>query len=158
MILNRYWDDTPTPRPEAYRQEIELTEEAEPLGVIPEELYTHIRAACESGWDFSSRWFKDQQSMATIDSANIVPVDLNCLLYRLETTLHDSALHMGEYKMAYDEYDWLIKDRQKAIQQIFWNEETGFFHDYDAVAKQQTAAITLAGVFPLFFKLATPEQ
>ncbi|MVM40532.1 alpha,alpha-trehalase TreF [Spirosoma sp. HMF3257] len=158
MILNRYWDDTPTPRPEAYRQEIELTEEAEPLGVVPEELYTHIRAACESGWDFSSRWFKDQQSMATIDSANIVPVDLNCLLYRLETTLHDSALHMGEYKMAYDEYDWLIKDRQKAIQQIFWNEETGFFHDYDAVAKQQTAAITLAGVFPLFFKLATPEQ
>ncbi|GAB2604215.1 alpha,alpha-trehalase TreF [Spirosoma areae] len=158
QILNRYWDNTPTPRPEAYRQEIELTEETEPLGIVPEELYNHIRAACESGWDFSSRWFTDQQTMTSIHTADIVPVDLNCLLYRLETTLHDAALYGGEYKMAYDDYDWLIKDRLKAIQQTFWNEETGFFHDYDAVAGRQTDALTLAGAFPLFFRLATPEQ
>ncbi|MVM35106.1 alpha,alpha-trehalase TreF [Spirosoma sp. HMF4905] len=157
-ILNRYWDNTPTPRPEAYRQEIELTEEAQPLGVVAEELYTHIRAACESGWDFSSRWFKDQKAMTTIDSANIVSIDLNCLLYWLEVTLHDTALRTGNHKLAYDEYDWLIKDRKKAIQQTFWNEETGFFHDYDVVAGRQTEVLTLAGAFPLFFKLATPEQ
>ncbi|MFD2935984.1 alpha,alpha-trehalase TreA [Spirosoma flavum] len=157
-VLNRYWDDTPAPRPEAYRQEIELTEETESLGVMPEELYNHIRAACESGWDFSSRWFRDQQTMATIHSADIVPVDLNCLLYLLEITLHDAYNQSGLYKMAYDEYDWLIKDREKAIQQTFWNEETGFFHDYDAVAGRQTDTLTLAGVFPLFFNLATPEQ
>ena len=158
LTLNRYWDDTPTPRPEAYRQEIELMEETKPLGVLPEELYNHIRAACESGWDFSSRWFTDQQTMATIHTADIVPVDLNCLLYGLETTLHNAAIYSGEHKMAYDVYDWLIKDREKAIQQTFWNEETGFFHDYDVVAGRQTDALTLAGVFPLFFKLATPEQ
>ncbi len=157
-VLNRYWDNTPTPRPEAYRQEIELNEETELLGVVPEELYNHIRAACESGWDFSSRWFKDQNTMATIHSADIIPVDLNCLLYKLETTLHDAYLHSGSYKMAYDEFDWLIKDREQAIQQKFWNEETGFFHDYNAVAGRQTDTLTLAGVFPLFFRLATAEQ
>jgi alpha,alpha-trehalase len=150
-ILNRYWDDTPTPRPEAYRQEIELTEEAKPLGVIPEELYNHIRAACESGWDFSSRWFRDQQTMALIHTADIIPVDLNCLLHRLETTLH-------EVSMDGIDYNSLSKNREQAIQQIFWNDQTGFFHDYDAVAGRQTEALTLAGVFPLFFKLATPEQ
>jgi alpha,alpha-trehalase len=156
--LNRYWDDTPTPRPEAYRQEVELAEETEPLGVVPDVLYNHIRAACESGWDFSSRWFVDQKTMATIHTANIIPVDLQCLLYSLETTLHDAALYSGDHKMAYDDYDWLIKDREKAIQQTFWNEETGFFYDYDITANQQTSALTLAGVFPLFFKLATPDQ
>ena len=158
QVLNRYWDDTPTPRPEAYRQEIELADEAALLGVVPAILYNHIRAACESGWDFSSRWFQDQKSMATIHTTDIVSVDLNCLLYWLEVTLHDAALRSGEYKMAYDDYDGLIKDREKSIQQTFWNEETGFFHDYDAVASRQTDTLTLAGAFPLFFKIATPEQ
>lgn len=157
-ILNRYWDDTPTPRPEAYRQEIELTEKAEPLGIAPDILYTHIRAACESGWDFSSRWLSDQHTLSQIHTADIVPVDLNCLLYWLEVTLHNIAIQTGAWKTAYDTFDPLIRARQKAIQQVFWNEETGFFHDYDAVSKQQTPSLTLAGVFPLFFKLATPEQ
>ena len=157
-VLNRYWDDTPTPRPEAYRQEVELAEETEPLGVEPEVLYNHIRAACESGWDFSSRWFLDQKTMATIHTSDIVSVDLHCLLYSLETVLHDAALQSGDYKLAYDDYDWLIKDREKAIQEIFWNKETGFFHDYDLVARQPIPTLTLAGVFPLFFKLATPDQ
>ncbi len=146
ITLNRYWDDTPTPRPEAYRQEIELSEEAEPLGVVPEVLYNHIRAACESGWDFSSRWFTDQKTMARIHTADIVPVDLNCLLYGLETTLFKT------------DKDQIIKARQQAVQHTFWNEETGFYHDYDFITGQQTGAITLGGVFPLFFKLATPEQ
>lgn len=156
-VLNRYWDDTPTPRPEAYRQEVELTEVAEPLGVMPEELYTHIRAACESGWDFSSRWFTDQKTMASIRAAEIVPVDLNCLLYSLETTLRDAYNVAGEPDKA-QAFEQLATSRKELIQSIFWNENTHFFHDYDALAHKPTTAITLAGAFPLFFNLATPEQ
>ncbi|GAB3642894.1 alpha,alpha-trehalase TreF [Spirosoma arcticum] len=156
-LLNRYWDDTPTPRPEAYRQEIELTEITDRLGIAPETLYMHIRAACESGWDFSSRWFADQKTMATIHTVDIVPVDLNCLLYQLETTLRDTSARMG----LTDEANWfgtLASIRGQLIQTTFWNEETGFFHDFDAVANQQTPVLTLAAVFPLFFELATPQQ
>ena len=156
-LLNRYWDDTPTPRPEAYRQEIELTEQTDLLGIAPETLYTHIRAACESGWDFSSRWFADAQTMATIHTADMVPIDLNCLLHQLETTLRDTSLANGQT----DETNWFgsrAAFRKQLIQSTFWNDETGFFHDFDAVTNQQTPALTLAGVFPLFFKLATPEQ
>lgn len=155
--LNRYWDDTPTPRPEAYRQEIELTEETHSLGISPETLYTNIRAACESGWDFSSRWFSDQQTMATIHTIDIVPVDLNCLLYQLETTLRDASAQAGMSKEA-NWYSALATVRAQQIQTTFWNDETGFFHDFDAVANQQTPMLTLAGVFPLFVNLATPRQ
>lgn len=156
QLVNRYWDNMPTPRPEAYRQEIELAEQAQQQhqGVVPEELYTHIRAACESGWDFSSRWFEDGHSMTTIRTANIVPVDLNCLLYGLETALHQAATQNRE-KSSFDER---AKARALAIQQTFWNEETGFFHDYDTATRRQTETLTLAGVFPLFFNLATSEQ
>ncbi len=156
-LLNRYWDDTPAPRPEAYRQEIELTEKTDALGIAPEKLYTHIRAACESGWDFSSRWFADQKTMTTIHTADIVPVDLNCLLYQLETTLRDASTQAG----LTDESNWfgtLASIREQLIQTTFWNDATGFFHDFDAVANQQTPVLTLAGVFPLFFNLATPQQ
>ncbi|MBD2705117.1 alpha,alpha-trehalase TreF [Spirosoma sp. BT702] len=156
-VMNRYWDNTPTPRPEAYRQEIELTEEAELLGVIPEELYTHIRAACESGWDFSSRWFGDAKTMASIRAADIVPVELNCLLYFLERTLLRAynVLEMPEKAQLFEQR---ATSRKELIQTVFWNENTLFFHDFDALAQKPTLAVTLAGVFPLFFNLATPEQ
>jgi alpha,alpha-trehalase len=56
IVLNRYWDDYDTPRPEGF---IEDWETAKKSKQSPETIYRHIRAAAESGWDFSSRWFKD---------------------------------------------------------------------------------------------------
>ncbi|ADB42010.1 alpha,alpha-trehalase TreF [Spirosoma linguale] len=154
-VVNRYWDTRPTPRPEAYRQEVELAGDSEPLGIVPTELFTHIRAACESGWDFSSRWFIDQHMMAKIHTTEIVPVDLNCLLYSLETTLEEANQLAGSDT---DKLAGQIDARKQAITTLFWNDITGFFHDYDATRHEPTPALTLAGVFPLFFKLATPEQ
>ncbi len=80
-ILNRYWDDRDTPRDESYREDTEL---ARASGRPAGELYRDIRAAAESGWDFSSRWFADARTMATLVTTDIVPVDLNSLLFGLE--------------------------------------------------------------------------
>jgi NAD(P)-dependent dehydrogenase (short-subunit alcohol dehydrogenase family) len=41
----------------------------------------------ESGWDFSSRWFGDNQNLWTVRTTSIIPVDLNSLLFHLETTI-----------------------------------------------------------------------
>jgi alpha,alpha-trehalase len=154
-VLNRYWDDTPRPRPEAYRPEIELTERAS--GVPPERLYRHIRAACESGWDFSSRWFADGHDMTTIRTADLVPVDLNALLYSLETTLQAAYTHTGDAGNAAT-FAGRADTRRTLLRQTCWNESLGFFTDYDYAAKVPTTERTLAGVTPLFFGLATPEQ
>ncbi|WP_461127350.1 alpha,alpha-trehalase TreF [Spirosoma aerophilum] len=156
-IVNRHWDDTPAPRPEAYRQEVELMEASRSLGVVPEELYSHIRAACESGWDFSSRWFSDRHTMATIQTADIAPVDLNCLLHFLELTLQKAYAHAGQTDQA-TEFGQAASVRKEHIEALFWNEEAGFYYDYNLVTNQQIAVPTLAGAFPLFFQLATPEQ
>ena len=77
IVLNRYWDEYDTPRPESYREDIELVKSLENP---PEGIFRHIRAGAESGWDFSSRWFKDGQNMNTIHTTDILPIDLNCLL------------------------------------------------------------------------------
>ncbi len=51
-VLNRYWDDCDTPRDESYGVDVET---ANASGRPVAEVYRSLRAAAESGWDFSSR-------------------------------------------------------------------------------------------------------
>jgi alpha,alpha-trehalase len=153
-VLNRYWDEHDTPRPESYREDIELKESLENP---PEGIFRHIRAGAESGWDFSSRWFKDGQNMNTIQTTDILPVDLNCLLLNLERILSE-AYSLAKNKEKAKQYSILSKRREKAIESFFYLHYKGFYFDYDFVERKQTNCYSLAVVFPLFFKLADPYQ
>ncbi len=152
-ILNRYWDDQDTPRPEAF---IEDTHIAKKSGNDPAVIYRHIRAAAESGWDFSSRWFRDEMTIETIQTTNLIPVDLNCLLLFMETML--SIIYQNQDQLTFQKFLQIISQRKKAIQQYCWNEEKGFYFDYQFKDQQQSASYTLAGVFPLFIPVADFEQ
>lgn len=153
-LLNRYWDENVTPRPESFKEDVELTHHALQK---PEDLYRNIRAAAESGWDFSSRWFRDENSFATIHTTEIIPVDLNCLLYHLEVMLADAFRESGNDSEAL-KYQQRSLARKEAILKYCWNEEQEFFFDYDFVAQKQKQSLTLAAAFPLFFEVATPQQ
>lgn len=156
-VLNRYWDPTPTPRPEAFRVETELKQEANFLEVNPDDMYRNLRAACESGWDFSSRWISDEQSIPYTETVDILPVDLNCLLYSYERTLARAFTQCGQEAQA-TVFNRKADDRKQLIQQLFWDEQAGFYKDVRIGTLQPTPALTLAGVFPLFFQIATFEQ
>ena len=83
-ILNRYWDDRDTPRDESYAEDVKLARASHrPARAV----YRDIRAAAESGWDFGSRWFADPMERSTIDTTEIVPIDLNSLMYGLENAI-----------------------------------------------------------------------
>ncbi|MEQ1584302.1 MAG: alpha,alpha-trehalase TreF [Cyclobacteriaceae bacterium] len=153
-LLNRYWDENVTARPESFKEDVEL---ARHTLQKPEILYRNIRAAAESGWDFSSRWFRDEHSFATIHTTEIIPVDLNCLLYYLEVILADAFRESGNNPEAL-KYQQQSLARKEAIIKYCWNEEQGFFFDYDFVAQKQKQSFTLASAFPLFFKVATNDQ
>ena len=53
------------PRPESYREDVELAEmfvnEDE-----KEEFYFHMKAGAETGWDYSTRWMIDPQVYTTL--------------------------------------------------------------------------------------------
>ena len=83
-ILNRYYDNNPAPRQESYREDVELAKAA---ARPPEHLYRDLRAAWESGWDFSSRGRRDGTTLASIRTSQLLPVDLNALLYHLENRI-----------------------------------------------------------------------
>lgn len=154
-ILNRYYDNKTTPRPESFSEDLET---AESTPTRPQhELFLHIRACAESGWDFSSRWFADPNDIRTIHTTDIVPVDLNCLLYQLEMTIAD-AYKLAKQLPFEKRFRRYAKERAAAIQKYCWNADEKFFDDYDVRAKKHTGRLTLAGVFPLYAGIATTEQ
>lgn len=154
-LLNRYYDNKPRPRPESLREDIETSNEAPDRD--PEKLYLHLRAAAESGWDFSSRWFDNPYDIRTIHTADIVPVDLNCLLFILETTIAEGyrGLKQGVLARRFERY---AAKRARAIQKYCWNADEGYYGDYNFHDDCLTASKSLAMVFPLYAGIATKEQ
>jgi alpha,alpha-trehalase len=154
-IMNRYWDDAAMPRAESYKEDVK---NAQAYAGKPEDFYRNIRAACESGWDFSSRWFRDGKTLATIHTTELIPVDLNSLLCHLELTLseaHTLAKNPDKAQI----YKELAEKRRKAIFKYGWDKEAKFFTDYDFVAKKQKTSYSLAGMYPFFLdlKIGMPE-
>lgn len=152
-VLNRYWDDNAVPRPEAYLEDIQLAARS---GRDPKEVYRDIRAAAESGWDFSSRWFSDEKDMATIQTTKLVPVDLNCLILFMETIL--STIYQQNDPEKFKRMLDRAEKRKKSIQDYCWNETAGFYFDYNIEARKQSTVYTLAGLYPLFISIADYEQ
>lgn len=153
-VLNRYWDDRHKPRPESYREDLETAQNS------PREdqaVFLDLRAGAESGWDFSSRWLSDPMDLTTIRTTAIVPVDLNALLYHLETMLEAYARRAGKTEQA-DRYARLAGERKAALQRYCWDAEAGFFMDYDFENERPTGVLSLAGAYPLFFKIADDTQ
>ena len=81
-VLNRYWDDRDAPRDEAYHVDVALASAAP--NRASEEAFREVRAACESGWDFSSRWLAKHDDLSSAITSSILPADLNSILYGLE--------------------------------------------------------------------------
>lgn len=166
-VLNRYWDHYEDkelrppvqPRPEAYHEDIGSYADTEE-GTDAATFFRHIRAAAESGWDFSSRWFRPEpvvweggirRGIATIRTTDIVPVDLNALLYGMERKLYEWT---GDAK-----YEAAAQARKRAMFRYFWNEELGWFFDHCTVPGQQgqTDVWSLAGAYPLFTEMLDRE-
>lgn len=154
QILNRYYDDRDTPRPESYREDLEAAEESSRPAA---ELYRDLRAACESGWDFSCRWFTDSQQLHTAVTTQIIPVDLNALLYHLESTLAQAYELQGEGEKAAS-FRSQAAARKAAIQAFCWDDQNGFYRDYNFQEEAFTAVYSMAGAYPLFFGIADQEQ
>lgn len=150
-VLNRYWDECESPRDEGFREDV-LT--ARSSARDANEVYRDLRAAAESGWDFSSRWFSDGHTLSTVRTTAIIPVDLNSYLYGLESAICRQSAKLG-MRILQDQFRRLANLRKDAINRYLWNEGTGYFVDYDWRSGQKNTALTAASLSPLFAGLAT---
>lgn len=154
-VVNRYWDGRAKPRPESYRHDRELAAKV-PTDLRPT-LFRNVRAACESGWDFSTRWLRDPEDLTTIRTTELVPVDLNAVLYGIESALAEWLDATGNPDRA-DRYDAAAAARRDAIQRYCWDDDRGFYVDYCWTEDEPSQRLTLAGVVPLFTGAADPDR
>ena len=153
-VLNRYYSHADRPREESWREDVALQartkRDAGPL-------YRDIRAAAESGWDFSSRWFADGKTLATIDTTNVVPVDLNSLLYGMEGAIAEQCRAAADAACA-TRYDALAEARKKAVERWLWDDKGGRYGDWDIARKALRRGLSAATAFPLFTGLASKDR
>jgi alpha,alpha-trehalase len=158
-VLNRYWDERPEPRPESFRQDYEQGQTL-PEGQR-EAFFRHVRATAESGWDFSSRWLRDPRDLRTLETTELVPVDLNSLLYHAERMIAGLRTVRGlpGDKEVADRFARTAEDRRRAVLAAAYDSASGFFYDVRWHSGERvTDRPTLAAAAPLYFGLATPER
>ncbi len=106
-------------------------------------------ASCESGWDHSTRcddrWLEH------------VPVDLNALLYVRESDFARAAETLGSPRRA-ARWHKRAQQRARTMHTYMWDAGQGFYFDYDFVHGRRNHHPSLAGFFPLWAGLATPDQ
>ncbi|WP_010216903.1 alpha,alpha-trehalase TreF [Sphingomonas sp. PAMC 26621] len=154
-LLNRYWDARDTPRDESYAEDIATAAAA--AGRAAPQVNRDLRAAAESGWDFSSRWLADGKTLATIHTTDIVPVDLNSLMWNLEKAIARRCTTIGDTACA-RAFETRATTRGVAISKYLWSAGDKRWVDWDRMTAKPTESVSAAILYPLFVGLATREQ
>ena len=157
-VLNKFMSKEATPRPESYREDLELVAGLD--GRAASELWCDIRAAAESGWDFSSRWMADGRTLGTTRTRDLLPVGLNSLMLRFERNMAKlyAVLAQEDMTAAIDlthsvaRYTAAKEARKLAIQTFLWWPEGACWRDYDVTTRQQVTSHSksAAGWLPLY--------
>lgn len=109
----------------------------------------HVLAEAESGWDMTAR-FMDR-------CMDFLPVDLNSLLFLYEKDLEKAWALLGNSKKQ-QKYAKIAQARENVMNELMWDEKTGYFYDYDFIKRRKSHLITTAGMYPLNVGIATNKQ
>uniref|UniRef100_A0A7E4WAJ8 Trehalase n=1 Tax=Panagrellus redivivus TaxID=6233 RepID=A0A7E4WAJ8_PANRE len=146
ITMYQYRTEANTPRPESYREDVHLIPQDDPDAP---RVYRNLGSAAESGWDFSSRWFDDAKTLQTIDTVNVVPVDLNayiCGNLNMISFLYDKT---GQKKksLAFSTKYQQFRDNFK---KVFYVENEGGWYDYNLRHAKHNYAFYASMAVPLF--------
>ncbi|KAK7989203.1 Glycerol-3-phosphate dehydrogenase [Apiospora arundinis] len=156
--LNHYAVENTEPRPESYKEDYVTANNGSyyaKSGIIyPQthalngsekaELYSNLASGAESGWDYTTRWLKNPLDAAddvyfplrSLNTANVVPVDLNSILYANEVTIAGYLKAAGNETGA----EWFAKTAEKrsaAMYKLMWNTTYSSYFDYNLTAHAQ---------------------
>lgn len=154
-LLNRYWDARDTPRDESFAEDRATALAAAPRD--PAVVQRELRSGAESGWDFSSRWLRDPMTLATIHTTDIVPIDLNSLLWAMEQRIAARCAVIGDAPCA-TSFSRQAARRKAAIDRYLWVTAENRYADWDRSTAKPTAILSSATAYPLFVGLASPAQ
>ncbi|KAI5634840.1 trehalase domain-containing protein [Phthorimaea operculella] len=153
FTLLRYYAPSKGPRPESYKEDYKNAQQFN-TSERQQEFYTDIKSAAESGWDFSTRWFIDQNGdntghLTNIHTQHIIPVDLNSIFANaLQNMVYFQALVGNRFKAT----NWarLARQWRADIEDVLWHEKDGVWYDYDLKDKLHRQYFYPSNVAPLW--------
>ncbi|XP_055907519.1 trehalase-like [Eupeodes corollae] len=152
-ILAVYGDNSTGPRPESYREDVNNSL-VFPTPKLRQAYYSEIAAGAESGMDFSSRWFinengTNQGGLKNIKCRSIVPVELNAILY-WNAKIIAKFYSMADNAEKSMKYMFYAKQILEAIDAVLWNEDAGVWLDYDLINKKSRNYFVPTNLSPLW--------
>jgi alpha,alpha-trehalase len=156
--LNRYAVQNTRPRPESYREDY-ITANNQSYyaqsGIIypqtealnqsqKEELWSNLATGAESGWDYTVRWNSRPNDAARdvyfplryLNTKDIVPVDLNSILYGNEVAIAGFFNQTGNTTAA-KQWTELAARRSDALHAVMWNETLFSYFDFNQTSGKQ---------------------
>jgi alpha,alpha-trehalase len=142
------------PRPESYREDIDTAAFMDSDN-DKKQMFSDIASACESGWDFSSRWFgyKDNNPFArtirSVRTSRVVPVDLNsfiCWNEKIMADLYDAVGNKTQAESHRADHESMRYNMKK----LFWNSNHGTWFDLDLDTGGQREDYYVSNPTPLF--------
>ncbi|XP_067000009.2 trehalase-like [Anabrus simplex] len=151
--MARYYEDSVGPRPESYREDIH-TAKIFPHEAQKNNFYNEIKAAAESGQDFTSRWYiskdgNNRGDLSVTKTRSIIPVELNAIMYWNAYTLSRFSKQMGLRKKA-KTYTKIAKDFQQAVDKVLWHEDVGCWLDFDITNNKRREYFYPTNLSPLW--------
>ena len=162
--LNRYAVRNNQPRPESYREDYETARNqsyyAQSGIIYPQvhalndsqvaDLYANLASGAESGWDYTARWLARPEDAArdvyfplrSLNTREIVPVDLNSIMYGNEMAISRFYNQTGNATAA---ASWaeLAANRSDAIHALMWNDTHFSYFDYNLTSSSQNLYVPL---------------
>ncbi|XP_063835084.1 trehalase isoform X2 [Ostrinia nubilalis] len=173
--LSRFIDQSQGPRPESYKEDVDSAKYFDTKDK-KEELYAELKAAAESGWDFSSRWFilngtnKDLThrnepvneyiyqltgqkqvggNLTNLKTRSIVPVDLNAIMCGNAQLMAEFHEKLENFAMA-GYYRMIHGQYMEAIEKVLWHEDVGVWLDYSLESHRRRDYFYPSNIVPLW--------
>ncbi|KAI1339636.1 glycoside hydrolase family 37 protein [Xylariaceae sp. FL0016] len=162
--LAHYGVQNTEPRPESYLEDYETATNqsyyAESGIIYPEPrplneteratLYANLASGAETGWDYSSRWIADPGDavndvyfpLRSLNTANIIGVDLNSILYANEMTIAE-YIRMNGSETEAASFEKMADNRSVAMFDLMWNDGYGSYFDYNITSQAQNLYVPL---------------
>ncbi|KAI1020081.1 hypothetical protein LB503_006342 [Fusarium chuoi] len=157
--LNTYNVSNTRPRPESYREDYvtannksyyspsgEVYSGGEELNFKTKEaLYGNLASGAESGLDYSVKWVARPDDairdnyfpLRYLNTRNIIPVDLNSILYGNEIAIAEFYEQTGN-SSASRQWREVAANRSFAMHAFMWNETHWSYFDYNLTSKAQS--------------------
>ncbi|VDP06222.1 unnamed protein product [Heligmosomoides polygyrus] len=128
-MVYRYHTRSNMPRPESFTVDIKKAQS------IPDkaQFWQDVASAAESGWDFSTRWFSDSKTIYTVETRNVLPVDLNAFI----CWNYDILEYLFEHDQVKSEFYREVRAKfRNTVHHVFYNNTAGTWY---AVFTHQTS-------------------